>query len=196
MHWIEKAFFRSIRFFTLVAVIASLAGAVLMFYLGAENTVEAFGQQFGLMAADTGDLPEEEASVIGLMVSLDRFLIGLVLLFFAYGVYGLFVRPGLDYRAMGLPAWMHVEQIGQLKQTLAEVIIIVLFVLFLRVALQTFHAGTEEMSYAGMARFLMLPAAIVLLAGALRLVELHPKPKRPGPATGTEPERAPRVGEP
>jgi uncharacterized membrane protein YqhA len=72
---------------------------------------------------------------------------------------------------------MHVDQIGQLKQTLAEVIIVVLFVLFLRVALQTFHGEGLVLSPVGIARFLVLPLAILLLAGALRLVALHPKAK-------------------
>jgi len=173
----EKLFFGITRLFTLIAVIASLAGALLMFYLGAENTISVFVQQFWLTAEELEGLPEDEAAVIGLMVALDRFMIGVVLLFFGYGIYGLFVRPEYNSLDLGLPEWMHVDQIGQLKQTLAEVIVIVLFVLFLRVALQTYHAGSIEMSLSEIARFLMLPVAILLLSGALRLVALHPKPK-------------------
>lgn len=181
MHFsrLERLFFLFTRLFTLIAVLASLAGALLMFYLGAENTVLAFVQILSAHSAPVEGLPVDEAVVISLMVALDRFLLGVVLLFFGYGVYGLFVRPDLNSRELGLPEWLHVEQIGQLKQTLAEVIIIVLFVLFLRVALQTFHAGGGDMSLADMGRFLMLPLAIAFLAGALRLVELHPKPKSP-----------------
>jgi len=123
--------------------------------------------------------------VISLMVALDNFLIGVVLLFFAYGVYGLFVRPDFNSRDLGLPEWMHVEQIGQLKQTIAEVIIVVLFVLFLRIALQTFQSGAEAPSLIRIGWFLMLPLSILMLAGGLRLVELHPKPRRIGPAKPT-----------
>ncbi|MCK5749383.1 MAG: YqhA family protein, partial [Oricola sp.] len=83
---------------------------------------------------------------------------------------------------LGLPEWMHVEQIGQLKQTIAEVIIVVLFVLFLRIALQTFEGGVGEPSLRKIGGFLMLPVAILVLAGALRLVELHPKPRAGNPA--------------
>lgn len=175
-HW-DKFLFRATRLFTLAAVVSSLAGALLMFYLGAENTFSAFAQKLFPEAEPVQGLPEDEAIVISLMVALDRFLIGVVLLFFGYGVYGLFVRPEFSSEDLGLPQWLHVERIGQLKQTLAEVIIVVLFVLFLRIALQTYHTGGMEMSLTGVARFLMLPVAIFFLAGALRLVELHPKAK-------------------
>lgn len=173
----EKLFFRATRLFTLIAVLASLGAALLMFFLGATSTIEAFTRQFFQSADLSGDLPPDESTVVSLMVALDRFLVGLVLLFFGYGVYGLFVRPHYSSRDLGLPEWLHVDQIGQLKQTLAEVIIVVLFVLFLRVALQTFQGPGLEMSAVGIARFLALPAAILLLAGALRLAALHPKPR-------------------
>lgn len=174
---VEKFFFTATRLFTLVAVAASLGGALLMFYLGAENTFNAFAHQFTTSSKPVEGLPDDEATVISLMVALDNFLIGVVLLFFGYGVYGLFVRPDFNSRDLGLPEWLHVDQIGQLKQTLAEVIVVVLFVLFLRVALQTFQSGAGAITLAGIGRFLMLPLAIVLLAAALRLVELHPKPR-------------------
>lgn len=174
---IERLFFGATRLFTLSAVLASLAAALLMFYLGLQSTIEAFAQQFFPPVQGADALPPDESTVISLMVALDRFLLGLVLLFFGYGVYGLFVRPHFSSRDLGLPEWLHVDQIGQLKQTLAEVIIVVLFVLFLRIALQTFHGDGLELSPVGIARFLVLPVAILLLAGALRLVALHPKPR-------------------
>ncbi|WP_133162357.1 YqhA family protein [Hyphococcus luteus] len=180
---LEKLFFWTTRLFTLVAVIASLGGALIMFYLGAENTYSAFEHQFDPSPTKPVEgLPADEATVISLMVALDNFLIGVVLLFFAYGVYGLFIRPEFNSRDLGLPEWMHVEQIGQLKQTIAEVIFVVLFVLFLRIALQTFQSGALEPSMQRIGWFLMLPFSILMLAGALRLVELHPKPRRSNPA--------------
>lgn len=179
---IEKLFFWTTRLFTLVAVLASLAGALIMFYLGADNTYAAFEHQFHSSPGKPVDgLPADEATVISLMVALDNFLIGVVLLFFSYGVYGLFIRPEFNSRDLGLPEWMHVEQIGQLKQTIAEVILVVLFVLFLRIALQSFQSGAAELSLARIGGFLMLPFSILMLAGALKLVELHPKPRRGNP---------------
>src|SRR5690606_19576878 len=176
---LERRILWATRLLTLAAVVASIAGALLMFYLGVANTIEAFRIALTGAPGTGAGLPDDEATVIALMDALDRFLIGMVLLFFGYGVYGLFIRPDLRARDIGLPDWIHVERIGQLKQTLAEVIIVVLFVLFLRVALQTFHAGGAAMTWTGMGRFLMLPVAIVLLAAGLRLVQLHPKETTP-----------------
>lgn len=180
----ERRILSGTRFFTLAAVIASFAGALLMFFMGLTSTWEAFAAQFipEPTSEAAEELPEAEATVISLMVALDRFMLGVVLLYFGYGVYSLFVRPKHSSAELGLPEWLHVTQIGQLKQTLAEVIIVVLFVLFLRVALETFQGG--ELGYTQIARFLILPVSILLLAGALRLVELHPKPRRtPHPDT-------------
>jgi uncharacterized membrane protein YqhA len=175
---LERLVFGVSRLFTLIAVVNSIAGALLMFWLGTENTILAFAEQFGHGGEEGEDLPQEEAAMISLMAALDNFLIAVVLLFFAYGTYTLFVRPEKSTRELGLPEWLHVESIGELKQTLAEVIIVVLFVLFLRSALQTFQTSADGVSLQGAMRFLMLPAAILLLAAALRIVELHPKPRR------------------
>jgi uncharacterized membrane protein YqhA len=174
MDWnrFERQVLSGTRMLTLVAVVCSFAGALLMSLLGLVNTIHAFAIQLGSYQTE---LPGEEATIVLLIGGLDRFLIAIVLLFFGYGIYTLFVRPDTTPSELGLPRWLHVERIGQLKQTLAEVIIVVLFVLFLRVALETFVASDPEMDWLDVASFLLLPAAIVLLAWALKLAELHPK---------------------
>lgn len=174
MDWnrLERQVLSGTRLLTLVAVVCSFAGALLMTILGLVNTVEAFHIQLGGVVTD---LPGEEATIVLLIGALDRFLIGIVLLFFGYGIYTLFIRPDSTPSELGLPRWLHVERIGQLKQTLAEVIIVVLFVLFLRVALETFVASDPDLSWLDAAKFLLLPLAILLLAWALKLAELHPK---------------------
>lgn len=178
----ERSALVATRFVALVAVVASFAGALLMFWLGLSNTWRAFSIQ--IAPHDTA-MPVEDVTVIHLIGALDRFLIAIVLLFFAYGIYVLFVRPTATPKQLGLPEWLHVESIGQLKQTLAEVIIIVLFVLFLRVALQTFGAGNPDLGWEDLAAVLLLPVSILLLAVALKMAELHPKP-RPERRAGAE----------
>lgn len=171
----ERRLLFGTRLVTLVAVISSFAGSLLMFWLGLINTWKAFATQLG----DTGGpLPAGDLTVIHLIGALDRFLIAIVLMFFGYGIYVLFVRPEATPAQLGLPEWLHVESIGQLKQTLAEVIIIVLFVLFLRVALETFVAGAPGFDWMESLGFLLLPIAILLLAAGLWMAQLHPKPPR------------------
>jgi uncharacterized membrane protein YqhA len=105
-------------------------------------------------------------------------LIAIVLLYFAYGVYSLSIHPEQHESELALPAWLRVQQIGQLKQVVAEVIIVVLLVLFLRVALEAYQTPNASMSWLQIATLLLLPVCTMLLALALRLVELHPKPAR------------------
>lgn len=172
---IERRIIVGSRFFTVLAVIGSLAASVLMLFLGVYNVYSAF--RYGL-ANPSGDetTPFATGAIISVIESLDRFLIGIVLLYFAYGVYSLFIHPEEAEEELALPAWLRVRQIGQLKQVVAELILVVLFVLFLRVALQSFGETNSAMSWNQIATFLLLPVSTALLALALRLVELHPKP--------------------
>ncbi|WP_208430900.1 YqhA family protein [Methyloceanibacter caenitepidi] len=109
---------------------------------------------------------------------MDLFLIAIVLLYFAFGIYSLFIHPEEAEQQLALPAWLRVRQIGQLKQVVAELILVILFVLFLRVVLQSFEESGSDMSWGRIATIMLLPVSTALLALALRLVELHPKPRR------------------
>ena len=100
-------------------------------------------------------------------------------------------RLGYTDSARHFAAWLNVEGIGQLKQTLAEVIVVVLFVLFLRVALETFIARGPNLTWLAIVELLTLPVAIFLLSAALKLAELHPKPRPRGAAPASEPEDGP-----
>ncbi|MGR3323553.1 MAG: YqhA family protein [Pseudooceanicola sp.] len=184
---IERQIVVGSRYLTAFAVLGSLAGAILMFVLGLFNIYLAFAD--GLLVTDD-DKQYGSAAVISVIEGLDRFLIGIVLLYFAYGVYSLFLHPERSRQELALPDWLRVRQIGQLKQVVAEVIIVVLFVLFLRIALQAFHSPTAPLEWRQIATLLVLPISVVLLALALRLVQLHPKPQtaeeQPGPEAAEE----------
>lgn len=184
---LERKVIVSTRFLTLLAVLGSLAGSVLMFFLGLYNIYGAFRKMFG-------EPPEDEQrvfganAIIGVIESLDRFLIAIVLLYFAYGVYSLFIHPEEREEELSLPAWLRVRQIGQLKQVVAELIVVVLFVLFLRQALHSLSDTDAVLSLEEVATLLVLPISTVLLGIALKLVELHPKAPRPQPRPGLPPK--------
>jgi uncharacterized membrane protein YqhA len=164
----------SSRYLTVLAVIGSLAGSVLMFFLGLYNIYLAFvgGLRFPLDEAESFGAE----AVISVIEALDRFLIGIVLLYFAYGVYTLFLHPEEPEEDLALPEWLKVRQIGQLKQVVAEVIIVILLVLFLRLALQAFHSDTTTLEPMQIATLIVLPVSVLFLALALWFVQLHPKP--------------------
>jgi uncharacterized membrane protein YqhA len=169
---VERRIVVGTRFLTMIAVLGSLAGSVLMFVLGIFNIYVAFRDVF----EETGEDEVFGASaIIGVIESLDRFLIAIVLLYFAYGVYALFIHPDEPEQKLALPDWLRVRQIGQLKQVVAELIVVILFVLFLRQALQSFSGPEISLSWREIATLLLLPASTVFLALSLKLVELHPK---------------------
>ena len=187
---IERRIIVGSRFLTALAVLGSLAASMLMFFLGLFNIYEAF--RFGLSDQSVNGYPFGTSAVISVIEGLDRFLIAIVLLYFAYGVYSLFIHPETAEEDLSLPAWLRIRQIGQLKQVVAEVILVILFVLFLRVALESFREPDLALSWREMATFLLLPFSAMLLAIALRLVELHPKSGQRGRPGAVDEKPLPR----
>ncbi len=155
-----------------------------MFYLGLYKVFEAL--KIGVMTPMEPDaeIAPDALAVINVIEGLDRFLIAIVLLYFAYGVYSLFIHPKQVTEEatdeLALPFWMRVNTIGQLKQVVAEVIVVIIFVLFLRLALQVFHDDKIILSWQQMGTLLVLPICIGLLSISLRMVELHPKKRDTG----------------
>lgn len=75
-------------------------------------------------------------AVISVIEALDRFLIAIVLLYFSYGVYALFYTSRRERGDARVICMASLRQIGQLKQVVAELIVVILFVLFLRQAIE------------------------------------------------------------
>ncbi len=158
----------NIRFIAVIPVVFSLLGAFMMLLLGAWKTIMAAAVFVKLEPADP-TLPRylnpSERMIIGLVESMDAFLIGLVMLMFAAGVYNLFISRMRILSDDAPWAWMRIDNIERLKQVLVEMILVVLAVLFLRVAL--FEA--EELEWT----VLVLPIGMALLAVAVRFVGWH-----------------------
>jgi uncharacterized membrane protein YqhA len=137
-----------------------------MFFIGTVKTFKAFSSYFAIKAQGSGigHVPAADLSTSSLIKSIDAFLIALVLMIFAYGVYSLFIRKiGVD--EAGVFDWLKVSNVGHLKNILAELIIVILFVKFLEVAIINLNNLTWEM--------LILPASILLLALSLRFLKLR-----------------------
>jgi len=168
-----KALF-GIRWISIIAVICSLLGALLMFIVGAVHTFEAFVVYFGFM--ETHIFGGEKAlgvdAMVQLVSSLDSFIFGLVLFYFAYGIYHLFLRPERpeqegSKQAVKLPKWLEVTSLGQLKKTLLEVIIVLVAVLFLKDILYFQKEAVLQWTT------LIPPAAIIAFAVALKLARFE-----------------------
>jgi uncharacterized membrane protein YqhA len=167
---VERRVAVTVRWATLLAVLASTVSAILMIGIGLQETAMAFQVQF---TGGDNPLPASHATAVHLIGALSRFLMAIVLLYFAFGIYLLFIRPDAEPQELGVPQWLHVEGIGQLKQTLAQAIIVVLFVLFLRTAVETFLDQGLDFTTKQLMALLTLPLAIFLLSASLKLAELH-----------------------
>lgn len=112
----------SLRFVMLIASIGAAVGAVLMFFEGA---AEVAGAAAALFAGDSRKLV-----IASVMHGTDAFLFGIVLVIFAYAItFGFVFDRSLAGREK-IPAWMRVDNVSELKNTLVEVILLYLVVDF------------------------------------------------------------------
>jgi uncharacterized membrane protein YqhA len=163
----------SLRWITLVAALGAAIGAVLMFGVGCAKLAHAVG--FAPLAGEPGGL-----SVVALvMLATDAFLFGLVLVVFAYAIaFGFAFDLSEGARAKLPKWWMRIDGIAEIKITLIEVILVYLVVDFVTDVVEAETPVSWDM--------LVKPVAILLIAGALRLIEtkrsgVHPGvPERPG----------------
>jgi len=104
-----------------------------------------------------------DTSVIAtVMQATDAFLFGLVLIVFAYAItFGFAFNLPTSVRAKA-PLWMQIEGLGEIKITLIQVVLVYLVVDFVTDVVEIGTRITWEM--------LVKPTAIVLIAGALRLL--------------------------
>jgi uncharacterized membrane protein YqhA len=155
------SFLLGLRAIMLIGSAGAMVGALLMFLQGGLYLYEAWHT---LMTP--GEVAERQVTV-PVLEAVDAFLFGIVLVIFAYGIAIGFVFTLPEGYGGRLPPWMKVGGVGQLKATLAEVVIVVLIVIFARVVVEA--QGKFEWS------MLVLPASILMISVALRMIELGGK---------------------
>jgi uncharacterized membrane protein YqhA len=154
-------FFLSLRAIMLIGSIGAIVGSLLMFLQGGFYLHEAWHT---LMSG--GGAAERQVTV-PVLEAVDSFLFGIVLVIFAYGIAIGFVFTLPEGYGERLPPWIKVGGVGQLKATLAEVVIVVLIVIFARIVVEA--NGHLQWS------MLVLPASILMISVALRMIELGGK---------------------
>ena len=131
-----------------------MSGSLLMFLQGGVFLHEAWHT---ILAE--GDAVQKQVTV-PVLGAVDSFLFGIVLVIFAYGIAIGFVFALPKEYGERLPTWMKVGGVA----TLAEVVIVVLIVIFARIIVEA--NGQLQWS------MLVLPASILLIAVAVRMIEL------------------------
>ena len=159
------------RFLTLVAVIASLIGALVMFYVSATDVLDLFGavRQYShaLSAAEHHAL---RAKIIANVAQLvDGFLFALVLIIFALGIYELFIdRIEAAEGSEVAQRILVIHSLDDLKEKLAKVIFLILIVRYFEYALDTDIVTPRDL--------LSLAAGIVFIAIAIWFTKSRDKP--------------------
>lgn len=141
-----------------------------MLYIGVIETLLAF--EYAFFSENYIELEESGSEVVKaadlvtsyIIKAMDSFLIALVLMIFSYGVYLLFINSTSNSEARFFK-WLDIPDISHLKNTLAEVIVVILFVKFLEIVLLNLGNLTWEM--------LILPVSILLLALSLKFLALR-----------------------
>src|SRR3989344_3526680 len=116
------------RFIVIIAVIALLIGSLIAFYFGTFHTIKAVQNTFIQPIHDSTYI------LIDLISSLDNFLIGLVLLIIAYGIYELFISniDAMEEQDIKYPNWLKFHSLDELKSVLSKIIINILIVYFFK----------------------------------------------------------------
>ena len=151
------SFLLGLRAIMLIGSLGALMGSLVMFLQGSLYLYEAWHTLL-----QPGNIGGKQLTV-PVLEAVDSFLFGIVLVIFAYGVAIGFVFTLPEGFGKRLPAWMNVAGVGQLKETLTEVVVVVLIVIFARTVVEA--EGRFDLS------MLVLPVSILLIAAALRLID-------------------------
>ena len=136
-----------------------------MFVMGSVKLARAYSSYF-FPVSGPGQFSQLAAnqSITYVVQAIDAFLIAMVLLVFSSGVFSLFVsdKPVAELHSSKR---FGISSLGELKRSLAELVVIVLMVKFLEEALVT----SDSFDWFT----LILPASILALAVAVRVINLQ-----------------------
>lgn len=155
-----------LRYISIIAVVSSGLSSALMFIIGAVKTYSAYVVYINSALSETTNLAAKQA-IAYLVQGIDAFLIALVFLIFASGVFNLFIR-GDDDSVQMETGQNAITSIAQLKSIIAELIIIILFVNFMEDVLSS-AVNTYQWE------ILVIPLSVVLLALGLKFLDLKHK---------------------
>lgn len=161
-HCFEKLMWNA-RLFVILAVILSLVGSILLFIVASIDIIKAAKDTYlyyvGTLAKD---LDIHNILLNTIIMAIDLYLIAVVLLIFAFGLYELFISK-IQIKDENSSRVLEIHTLDQLKDKLAKVIVMALIVAFFSKVL---NMGMKTTEY-------MLFFAIAILALAIGLYFLH-----------------------
>lgn len=170
------------RWSVLTAVFCSGIAALAMFYVAA---IDAFHVTTELLdyafLTDMSERAHVRAAAVGSVVEVvDGFLLAIVLLIFAFGLYELYVsKIDTAYEEESAAHMLSVDSLDDLKSRLGKVIMMILIVKFFELAI--------SMEFEHVYDLLMFAGGIVMVGGSLFLTEFAAGGK--GKASKSDPNR-------
>jgi len=173
--FLERTLWQS-RLVVLVGVIASALVSLGAFYMATVDVVHLLRDIFSYgsltLAMDQRAALRSEV-VSGIVKAVDGYLIAAILLIFALGLYELFVNKiDVARRSGDAPSLIQVQNLDDLKDRIAKLILLVLVIEFFQQALKLKYASALDLVY--------LALGILAIGGALYLS--GPKAGRDGSA--------------
>lgn len=119
------------RFLVLIAVVASLLGALTLFIVGTLDIVQlVISTVKYYLGSGTADI--HEFLVTDIIIAVDIYLIAVVLLIFGLGIYRLFVSPIEASEEDGRSHPFNVQSFDELKDKIVRVVILAVIIEFFR----------------------------------------------------------------
>lgn len=138
----------SSRFIVILSVIFGLIGAIVLFIVASFDVYDTAKMVFNVYIEHTHPEHFHEDVVGGIIGAVDLYLIGVVMLLFAFGLYELFISD-ID-PAKGAEkenTILAIHSLDQLKDKISKVIVMVLVVSFFQKVGHTEFHGALEMFY-------------------------------------------------
>lgn len=136
------------RIFIVLAVIFGLLGSVILFIVGSVDIFEVLKYVINVYANGLHPVDFHEVIVSKIIGAVDIYLIAVVMLIFAFGLYELFISKieVAEDTAKGQNI-LAITSLDQLKDKIAKVVVMVLVVGFFQRVLHTKYEGALEMLY-------------------------------------------------
>lgn len=166
-----ERFILNSRYSIFFTVIFGLIGTFIMIILGSLNVIVAVIKLFQLFF-DFSQLEKYEKVIVTNIISaIDAYLIATVLIIFSFGLYELFIgKITEDSLVRSGAKILIIDDLDQLKEKLAKVIIIVLIVTYFKYAL--------ELDYTRVSELFFLSGGIFLIALSIYFISGTSKEKK------------------
>ena len=143
----ESAMWKT-RLFIILAVVFGLIGAIILFIVASVDIFEVLTYTFNVYVNGLHPVDFHEIIVSKIIGAVDLYLIAIVMLIFAFGIYELFISKieVAENKETGSNI-LAISSLDQLKDKIAKVIIMVLVVGFFQRVLHMKYTSALEMLY-------------------------------------------------